>query len=104
VAGEPVATRPGLVLVAQNGTWEPRRVMLGIGNYDATEVVSGLQEGDRVALVAEIRVQAARDSSLNRLQSRGGLPGIGGGNRGGGGGAGGGRGGAGGGGGGGRGG
>ena len=88
-ANEPVATRPGLVLVAQNGTWEPRRVMLGIGNYDATEVVSGLQEGDRVALVAEIRVQAARDSSLNRLQSRGGLPGIGGGNRGAGGGSGG---------------
>jgi len=78
---------PGLVLVAQNGTWEPRRVMLGIGNYDATEVVSGLSEGDRVALVAEIRVQAARDSSLSRIQSRGGLPGIGGGgNRGGGGG------------------
>ncbi len=84
----PVAGHPGLVLVAQNGTWEPRRVMLGIGNYDATEVVSGLSEGDRVALVAEIRVQAARDSSLSRIQSRGGLPGIGGGggNRGGGGG------------------
>jgi HlyD family secretion protein len=79
-----VASHPGLVLVAQNGTWEPRRVMLGIGNYDATEVVSGLQEGDRVALVSEIRVQAARDSSLSRMQSRGGLPGIGG-NRGGGG-------------------
>lgn len=58
--------------------------MLGIANYDATEVVSGLQEGDRVALVSEIRVQAARDSSLSRMQSRGGLPGIGG-NRGGGG-------------------
>jgi HlyD family secretion protein len=73
-----VASHPGLVLVAQNGTWEPRRVMLGIGNYDATEVVSGLSEGDRVALVAEIRVQAARDSSLSRIQSRGGLPGMGG--------------------------
>lgn len=82
-----VAAHPGLVLVAQNGTWEPRRVMLGIGNYDATEVVSGLQEGDRVALVSEIRVQAARDSSLSRMQGRGGLPGIGG-NRGGGGGGG----------------
>src|SRR5262249_42971799 len=72
------AAHPGLVLVAQNSTWVPRRVMLGIGTYDATEVVSGLSEGDRVALVAEIRVQAARDSSLSRIQSRGGLPGIGG--------------------------
>lgn len=89
------ASHSGLVLVMQDGKWVPRRVTLGIGNYDAIEVLSGLQEGDRVALVAEIRVQAARDSSLSRLQSRGGLPGIGGGGaRGGGGGGGGGRGGA----------
>jgi len=76
---------PAVVLVLQNGRWTPRRVMLGIGTYDATEVLSGLQAGDKVALVSEIRVQAARDSSLSRIQSRGGLPGIGGGARGGGG-------------------
>lgn len=70
---------PAVVLVLENGKWVGRRVMLGIGNYDQTEVVSGLKEGDRVALVSEIRVQAQRDSSLSRLQSRGGLPGIGGG-------------------------
>jgi HlyD family secretion protein len=69
---------PAVVLVLENGKWVPRRVILGIGTYDATEVISGLQPGDKVALVSEIRVQAARDSSLNRIQSRGGLPGIGG--------------------------
>jgi HlyD family secretion protein len=79
IASLNTAAHPGLVLVLQSGKWVPRRVMLGIGNYDATEVISGLQEGDRVALVSEIRVQAARDSSLSRIQSRGGLPGIGGG-------------------------
>jgi HlyD family secretion protein len=73
------SAHPGLVLALQGGKWVPRRVMLGIGNYDVTEVLSGLQEGDRVALVSEIRVQASRDSSLSRIQSRGGLPGIGGG-------------------------
>jgi HlyD family secretion protein len=75
---------PGLVLVLQNGKWVPKRVVLGIANYDYTEIVSGLQDGDRVAMVSEIRVQAARDSSLSRIQSRGGLPGIGGGGGGGG--------------------
>ena len=70
---------PAVVLVLQNGKWVPRRVVLGIGTYDVTEVISGLQPGDKVALVSEIRVQASRDSSLSRIQSRGGLPGIGGG-------------------------
>jgi HlyD family secretion protein len=70
---------PAVVLVIQNGKFVPKQVMLGIGNYDETEVLSGLQAGDRVALVAEIRVQAARDSSLSRLAGRVGLPGMGGG-------------------------
>jgi HlyD family secretion protein len=70
---------PAVVLVLVNGQWTPRRVTLGIGNYDQTEVLSGLQQGDRVALVSEIRVQASRDSSLSRIQSRSGLPGMGGG-------------------------
>ncbi|HTE47674.1 MAG TPA: efflux RND transporter periplasmic adaptor subunit, partial [Gemmatimonadaceae bacterium] len=65
----------GFVLALVNGKWVPRKVTLGLGNYDQTEVLSGLQEGDRVALVTEIRVQAARDSSLGRLQGRAGLPG-----------------------------
>jgi HlyD family secretion protein len=75
VSAEP---HPGIVLVLENGRWAPRRVMLGIGNYDGTEVLSGLAEGDRVALISELRVQAQRDSSLARIQNRGGLPGIGG--------------------------
>ena len=70
---------PAVVLVLENGKWTPRRVMLGVANYDQTEVLSGLQEGDRVALVSEIRIQAARDSNLSRIQSRAGLPGMGGG-------------------------
>ncbi|MGH7616785.1 MAG: efflux RND transporter periplasmic adaptor subunit [Gemmatimonadaceae bacterium] len=73
------SAHPGLVLVLENGQWTARRVTLGIGNYDDTEVISGLEAGDRVALVSEIRVQASRDSSLSRIQSRSGLPGIGGG-------------------------
>ena len=81
VAGGVASTgpHPAVLLVLQNGTWTPKRVLLGIGNYDQTEVLSGLQQGDRVAMVSEIRVQAARDSNLTRIQGRMGLPGMGGG-------------------------
>jgi HlyD family secretion protein len=69
---------PAVVLALADGKWTPRRVLLGVGNYDDTEVLSGLREGERVALVAEVRVQAARDSNLTRMQNRAGLPGMGG--------------------------
>lgn len=74
---DPTTAHPAVVLALADGKWTPRRVMLGVGNYDDTEVLSGLDEGDRVALVAEVRVQAARDSNLTRMQNRAGLPGIG---------------------------
>jgi HlyD family secretion protein len=72
------APHPAVVLALADGKWTPRRVLLGVGNYDDTEVLSGLREGERVALVAEVRVQAARDSNLTRMQNRAGLPGMGG--------------------------
>jgi HlyD family secretion protein len=84
--GDLSAAHPAVVLALADGKWTPRRVMLGDGNYDDTEVLSGLEAGDRVALVAEVRVQAARDSNLTRMQNRSGLPGMGGGGGGGGGG------------------
>jgi hypothetical protein len=81
VSGGTASEEPhsAVILVIQNGKWVPRRVTLGVGNYDVTEVLSGLSPGDRVALVSEIRIQASRDSSLSRMQSRSGLPGMGGG-------------------------
>jgi HlyD family secretion protein len=81
VSGGAASEEPhsAVILVIQNGKWVPRRVTLGVGNYDVTEVLSGLSPGDRVALVSEIRIQASRDSSLSRMQSRSGLPGMGGG-------------------------
>ncbi|MEO7360350.1 MAG: hypothetical protein ABI120_08470, partial [Gemmatimonadaceae bacterium] len=95
-------TRQGLVFV-QNETsklWEPRVVRLGASNYDYSEVVSGLEEGETVATLAIASLQAKRDASNDRMRQMqgGGVPGMsaapaGGGARGGGGGGGGGRGG-----------
>ena len=69
--------RPGLVFVAKAKTFEPRMVMLGAGNFDYTEVVSGLQEGDQVALLTSLALQAQRQQQNDRLrQGMGGVPGM----------------------------
>ena len=69
--------RPGLVFVAKGKTFEPRMVMLGAGNFDYTEVVSGLQEGEQVALLTSLALQAQRQQQNDRLrQGMGGVPGM----------------------------
>lgn len=81
-------TRMGLVFIADGKTYTPRVVQLGQGNYDYTEVVSGLKEGDRVVLLAALGLQAQREQMMDRVRQNtgplGGGPG-GGGARGGGG-------------------
>jgi HlyD family secretion protein len=71
-------TRTGVVFIAANGTYTPKVVRLGIGNFDYTEVISGLNEGDQVALLATAAIQAARDSSNARFRQMtgGGMPGM----------------------------
>jgi len=66
----------GLVFVAQNGTFVPRIVALGAGNYDVTEVLSGLKEGDQVALVTTAMLMQARDQRLQRIRGFTSLPGM----------------------------
>jgi HlyD family secretion protein len=68
--------RPGLVFVQQNGTYVPKILTLGVGNYDVTQVLSGLAEGDKVALINAAMLQAARQDLQARIQSRMGLPGV----------------------------
>jgi HlyD family secretion protein len=72
---------------------EPRAVQVGISNFDYAEVVSGLKEGDQVALLSVAELQAKRTADQNRIRQRmgGGLPGSTGGGGGGRGGTGGGR-------------
>ncbi|MEO6208649.1 MAG: efflux RND transporter periplasmic adaptor subunit [Gemmatimonadaceae bacterium] len=76
----PVAgnTKPhaGLVFVAANGTFEPRMAMLGVGNYDVTQVLSGLNEGDNVALINAAMLQQNRLERQQKIQSRMALPGV----------------------------
>jgi HlyD family secretion protein len=74
--------RAVVFVVEEGGTIQPRMVMIGLTDWDNTEVVSGLDEGDRVALIGLAQLQAQREEFLERMRSRGSNP-FGGGMRGG---------------------
>jgi HlyD family secretion protein len=82
---------PGVVFVVKaDGTFEPRNVTLGVNDFDYTEVIRGIQEGEQVVLVSVARLQQAQQEFLNRMRERAGgsgpipgaSPGMGGGGRG----------------------
>jgi len=80
-AGEVTGRRAFVFVVASDGTIEPRPVTLGIGDYDQTEVMSGLEEGERVALIGAAQLQAQSAAFLERIRSRSSGPFGGGGRR-----------------------
>ena len=83
-AGPRRDTRRAVVFVmAEDGTIEPRAVMIGLNDWDFTEVVSGLEEGELIAIVGAAQLRAQQDEFLNRIRSNsnpfgGGGPGRGG--------------------------
>jgi hypothetical protein len=70
--------RTGVVFVAKDGTYEARVVRLGISNFDYTEVLSGVEEGDQIAMLGAAAMMAAREASNERFRSMtgGGVPGM----------------------------
>lgn len=70
-------SRQGVVfLVRDSGQYEARLVRLGVADYDYSEVISGLQEGDQVASLAMAALQAAREQRNARFSGMGGVPGL----------------------------
>lgn len=69
-------SRPGLVFVKTKDSFEPRLVQLGAANFDYTEVVSGLKEGEQVALLAAAALQAQRQQQNDRMRQNSGVPGM----------------------------
>lgn len=68
-----------IVFVKQPKGWAPRLVRLGVSDFDYSEVLSGLNDGDQVALLGEAVMQAERDQRSNRVRAMtgNGLPGTG---------------------------
>ncbi len=68
--------RRGMVFLVNAGKYTPKMVRLGVSNYDVSEVVSGLAEGDSVAILNVAAMQAKQQEELDRIRSRGGMPGM----------------------------
>ena len=68
--------RPALVFVGDSGRWTPRMIMVGIANYDFTEVLSGVSEGEKVALLGAATMQMQRQQQTDRMRNMGGVPGM----------------------------
>jgi hypothetical protein len=67
--GTRARSRTGLVFVQKaDSTWEPRMVRLGVANFDFTEVLDGLKEGERVALLSAAAMQAQRQAANDRAR------------------------------------
>ncbi len=79
--GSPGGPRPGVVFVKAGGGVEPKRVLLGLGDWDRTEVVRGLEEGQEVVMIAAAQLRASQQQMEERMRSRmgSGIPGTGGG-------------------------
>ena len=76
--------RAVVFVMMQDGTIEPRAVMIGLNDWDYTQVVIGVEEGEQVALIGAAQLRATQDAFLERIRSRtspfgGGGPGSGGG-------------------------
>lgn len=64
------AVRMGLVFVQKGeDSWEARVVRLGVADYDYTEVISGLEEGEHVALLSAAALQMQRQENQDRMRA-----------------------------------
>jgi HlyD family secretion protein len=67
----PRETRPAAVFVMnEQGEPELRMVRIGINDWDHTQVVSGLEEGETLAVVGAAQLQAQQQEFLDRIRSR----------------------------------
>ncbi len=75
-------TRRGVLFVQTPKGPEARMVLLGLNDWDKSEVVSGVKEGDAVVLISVARLRQQQEDMMNRIRERSSpIPGGGGGGR-----------------------
>jgi HlyD family secretion protein len=62
--------RPAVVFIQGDNGIEPRSVMLGVNDWDHTEVLRGLEAGELVVLISVARLQQQQQDMLNRMRER----------------------------------
>jgi HlyD family secretion protein len=60
---------PMVAFVKVNGKYSPRAVRVGVSDFDYTEILSGLKEGDQVALLAAAVLEAQREATQARVRA-----------------------------------
>ena len=60
---------PMFVFVKKDDHYSPRLVRVGISDFDYTEILSGLQQGEMVALLGPAVLQAQREQLQNRVRA-----------------------------------
>jgi hypothetical protein len=69
------AVRQGVVFVqGADGTLTARAVLVGVTDWSNSEVVAGLEEGERVALLGGTQVQAQQGNMNQMFRQMGGMP------------------------------
>ena len=62
--------RPGVVFVETATGIEPRRVTVGLSDWEYTEIVEGLKAGERVVLVSVAQLQQQQQEMEERMRER----------------------------------
>jgi HlyD family secretion protein len=71
--------RPAIAFVMlADSTLEIRPVLMGVNDWDNTEILAGLEEGEMVALIGVAQLMAEQEDMRNRMSGRGMVPGMGG--------------------------
>jgi HlyD family secretion protein len=73
-------TRMGVVFVRTETGVEPRTVVLGLNDWEYTEVIRGIEPGEEVVMISVARLQQQQQDMLNRMRQNnsGPFPGAGG--------------------------
>lgn len=65
-----------IAFVKKEEEYSPRRIRTGISDFEYTEIVSGLEQGEQVALVGVAVLQAQRDAQQARIRAGQGAGGL----------------------------
>jgi HlyD family secretion protein len=64
-------TRPaGVFVLGADGTPQPRLVQMGLGDWDNTQIVSGVEEGEELVIVTAAQLQAQQEAFLEQVRGR----------------------------------
>ena len=70
-SGPPEESQPAVVFVlGPDSIPQPRAIRIGLGDWDNTQVVSGLDEGETLVIVGAAQLQAQQQAFLDQMRSR----------------------------------